>query len=189
MKRFILIYLLALGCLTMQAQYREVTLPEKPQQKGYKNYLSQDKGFWFAFEAEGASSVMESKDNLQVAGLTFTGGYRLNEYLRVGLGFGGRYYVNHAEVRGSSSKLAMPFFVNARGNIISAYDRDGVPFWSVNVGAVTKEGFYLNPTVGYSFGGLRNNFLLGLSYTLSSFTRYEPSQTYSYLGIKLGYEF
>lgn len=189
MKKYFVFFLMTWCCLLSSAQQRQVVLPEKPAQKGYQNYLSQDKGFWCAIEAEGASSVMESKTNLQVAALTFTGGYRLSEYLRLGIGFGGRYYVNHATVRGTNKKLGMPLFVNARGNFISAYDRDGVPFWSVNVGAVTKEGVYLNPTVGYSFGGLRNNFLIGISYTFSSFTKITPNQSYSFLGLKLGYEF
>lgn len=189
MKNICLFCLFVLAATSLLAQYRQVTLPEKPHQKGYQNYLSKDQGFWFSFEAEGASSMMENKDNLQVAGLTFTGGYRVCEYLRIGLGFGGRYYFHNGEVRGTSSKLAMPLFVNARGNIISANERDGVPFWSVNIGTVTKEGLYFNPTFGYSFGGLRNNFLVGISYTLSSFTQYKPHRNYHFIGVKIGYEF
>ena len=84
----------------------------------------------------------------------------------------------------------MPLFVNVRGNIVSASERDGVPFWSLNVGGITSEGFFASPTIGYSFGGLRNNFLIGLSYTVSSFKdKKKEDVVYSYFGLKLGYEF
>ena len=76
--------------------------------------------------------------------LTFTGGYRINEFLRLGVGFGGRMYVNNASVRNTNSKFGIPIFANVRGNFISAQDRDGVPFWSLNVGGITKEGAFVD---------------------------------------------
>jgi hypothetical protein len=77
-----------------------------------------------------------------------------------------------------------------RGNFISAYDRDGVPFWSINAGYAVNDGVFASPTIGYSFGGLRNNFLIGISYTISRFKDYKKENTtFSYFGLKLGYEF
>lgn len=189
-KKFLIILLLALPTfISGYAQYRQVNLPEKPNHPGYKDLTAENKGFWCAFEAEGGSSIMESKPNMQFVGLTMTGGYRISEYLRLGVGFGGRMYVHNADVRDTQSKFGIPIYANARGNFISAYDRDGVPFWSFNIGGVTKEGLYLNPTIGYSFGGLRNNFYIGLSYTLSSFKDYtKNNQMYSSFGLKIGYE-
>ena len=133
---------------------------------------------------------MEHKKNMQYTNLLVTGGYRLNEYLRAGVGFGGRAYLHNADVRDSDNKFVMPLFVNVRGNIVSASERDGVPFWSLNVGGITSEGFFASPTIGYSFGGLRNNFQIGISYTVSRLDNYQrQTKTFSYFGLKLGYEF
>lgn len=187
-----LLAILFLGAMAIPsfAQYREVRTLQQPKETNYRDYTSQEQGFWYAVEAEGGSSIMEHKTNMQYVNLTFTGGYRINEYLRVGAGFGGRMYVNNASVRNSNSKFGIPIFANVRGNIISAKDRDGVPFWSVNVGGITNDGAFFSPTIGYSFGGLRNNFQVGVSYTLSNLKdNIGVRQNYSYFGLKLGYEF
>jgi len=176
--------------VSVHAQYRNVILPEAPQQKNYKNYEQEDDGFWCAIEAEGGSSIMEHRKNMQYANLSYTGGYRLNEYLRLGVGLGLRIYVNNANVRNTDNKFGVPIYANARGNFISAYDRDGVPFWSVNVGGITGEGLFASPMIGYSFGGLRNNFLVGLSYTITSFRNSQKENVaYSCFALKLGFEF
>lgn len=191
MKKVIMVFtfiLMSIPTVTF-AQYRQVNLPDKPTSSRYKDITSEEKGFWCAFEAEGASSIMEAKPNMQFVNLSFTGGYRLNEYLRFGAGLGARMYVNNADVRNTDSQFGIPIYANIRGNFISAYDRDGVPFWSVNVGGITNEGPFVNPTIGYSFGGLRNNFLIGISYTLVRFEdSFKSKQTYSYFGLKIGYE-
>lgn len=190
MKKAILLAVSVLLTLSASAQYRDVKMPEKPHQTGYRDYESQDNGFWYAFEAEGGSTIMEHQRNMQFADVTFTGGYRINEFLRVGAGFGGRMYVNNSEVRYTNSKFGVPIFANVRGNFISAYDRDGVPFWSVRLGGITNEGVYFSPSVGYSFGGLRNDFIIGIAYTLTNLKDFTGSrQTYSSFGLRLGYEF
>lgn len=190
MTHYLSTVLVSLCCTTAFSQYRPVTLPQKPVRTEYKDLNSQDNGFWCAVDVDGGSSLMYGKTNLQYANLLFTGGYRINEYLRIGVGLGLRTYVNNNEVRKSDSPLALPLFVNARGNILSAHDREAVPFWSVNAGGVVGDGLLFNPTLGYSFGGLRHNFLVGLSYTLSTFTdNAQHKCTYNYLGVKVGYEF
>ena len=190
MKKTLFFLLIFSAALTIKAQYRDVQLPEKPQKTEYKNYEREDTGFWFAAEAEGGSSVMVHSKNMQYTSLCFTGGYRINEFLRFGAGLGCRYYVNNAGVRDTRNKFGVPIFANARGNILSAYDRDGVPFWSMNIGGITNEGFFANPSIGYSFGGLRNNFQISISYTLTSFKNSRKTDmAYSYFGLKLGYEF
>ena len=113
-----------------------------------------------------------------------------SRYLRLGVGFGGRMYVNNAKVRQTDSKFGVPVFAAARGNFISAYDRDGVPFWSVRLGGIIKEGIYFSPSVGYSFGGIRNNFQVGIAYDLinpKDFTG--DRRIYSGFSLRLGYEF
>jgi len=190
MKTILISFFLLSATLAAEAQYRDVKLPDAPKQTNYRNYEKENSGFWYGIDLEGGSSVMATNTNMQFVNAYGTGGYRLNEYLRLGVGFGVRYYVNNAYVRDTDNKFGIPIFANARGNIISAYDRDGVPFWSLNIGGITNEGFFVSPTLGYSFGGLRNNFLIGLSYTIVSFKNCDKVNTaYSYIGLKLGYEF
>ena len=189
MKKLFLFFALT-TCIAANAQYRDVKMPNVPKQTNYRNYDSENSGFWNAIEVEGGSSIMVHSPNMQYVGATWTGGYRINEFLRVGAGLGVRYYVNNAGVRNTSNEFGVPIFANARGNFISAYDRDGVPFWSANIGGITNEGFFFSPTIGYSFGGLRNNFQIGISYTITSFKNYDKiNMAYSYFGLKLGYEF
>lgn len=190
MKRLLLLVIISFGTMSLYAQYRDVRLPEKPKLPGYKDYSTEQSGFWYALEAEGGSSIMADCTNMQYAAATVSGGYRISEFLRVGAGLGTKFYFNKGWVRGTDNKFGVPIFANVRGNFISAYDRDGVPFWSLNIGGITKEGFFASPTIGYSFGGLRNNFLIGISYTITNFTDYrEKNMAYSYFGLKIGYEF
>lgn len=190
MKRLLISIIALVVTLSVNAQYRDVKFPEKPKLTGYRNYEREDAGFWYAIEAEGGSSIMAQHTNMQYVNLSFIGGYRISEFLRLGAGVGGRMYVTHANVRNTNNKFGVPIFANVRGNFISAYDRDGVPFWSLNIGGITNEGVFASPSIGYSFGGLRNNFQISLSYTITSFTDYtKTKQAYSYVGLKLGYEF
>lgn len=175
---------------TSLAQYRDVKLPEKPKASRFSDLNRRDTGFWVSADVEGGASTMVNRTNMQFAGLAVSGGYRFSEYIRVGVGFGGRYYVHNADYRKSHSDFGMPIFVNARGNFMSAYDRQNVPFWSVNLGGIVNDGVYFSPTVGYSFGGTRNTFQIGVTYNLIEFKNYmDKSKTYSYMGLKLGYEF
>lgn len=190
MRKIFLIMLTALITMPAFAQHRDVKMPEKPKQEGYRDYTSQQEGFWYSFETEGGSTIMEHRKNMQFADVTFTGGYRFNEYLRVGVGFGGRMYVNNSDTRDKDSKFGVPVFGNVRGNFISAQERDGVPFWSVRAGGIVGEGVYFSPSVGYSFGGIRNNFQVSLAYTLTKPKDYTGDKRfYSSFGLRLGYEF
>lgn len=190
MKRLLLFVSIVFGTVAVNAQYRDVNLPDVPKQTNYRNYEKENSGFWFSADIEGGSSVMANYPNIQYAGFALTGGYRLNEFFRFGAGLGLRYYIHNACVRNTNNKFGIPIFANVRGNFISAYDRDGVPFWSFNVGGITHEGFFASPTLGYSFGGLRNNFQIGISYTITCFkNNYLTNTAYSYFSLKLGYEF
>ena len=190
MRKRILLVFVSLVTLVCNAQYRDVKLPETPQQVNYKSYESENSGFWCGIDLEGGSSVMEHKTNMQYANLSCAGGYRFSEFIRLGVGIGIRYYVHNANVRNTDSKFGIPIFANMRGNFISAYDRDGVPFWSFNIGGITNEGFFASPTIGYSFGGLRHNFQIGVCYTITCFKNNTlTNSAYSYFGLKFGYEF
>lgn len=190
MKKGIFLVLILISALYGKAQHRDVKLPIAPKQSNYRDFENENSGFWCASDIEGGSSVMSSVPNMQYTSVAVTGGYRVSEYLRFGVGFGFRYYVHNAQIRSTDKKFGFPIFANVRGNFISAYDRDGVPYWSFNIGGITEEGLYASPTLGYSFGGLRHNFQIGVSYTITCFKNSMlENKAYSYFGLKLGCEF
>ncbi len=191
MKKTFILILLSLSAMTVDAQQRrEVRLPDAPPKPNYKNYDMEDKGFWCAADIEAGSSTMFHHKNMQYTNVSATSGYRLNEYLRFGAGIGLRYYANNADIKENDDAIGFLYFGNVRGNMMASYDRDGVPFWSVNFGSISTEGAFISPTLGYSMGGLRHNIQVGLSYTLSTFTNHALKKvTYNNFGIKVGYEF
>lgn len=186
---------LTLFCLTLAvhstifAQERVIRMPEAPSKT--INIAEEDRGsFWCAIEAGGGSTAMENKKNVAMLGTTFTGGYRINQYIKVGAGLGVLYYPNSKNVRDTKSHLAMPLFLNARGNILSDETRHMVPYWSVNIGTSIPDGFFMTPSVGLRIGEKRNAFLVSIGYTLRHLRSY-PKCTSDYSGalLKLGYEF
>ena len=115
----------------------------------------------------------------------------------MGAGLGAKYYFNHnSRRRGTANSCTFPLFFNARGNFLSQADRSMVPYWSVNVGGVVGDGFFLSPTIGLRFGEQRNSWLLGLSYSLNHINtdklQVPPATrltTTSALMLHVGYEF
>ncbi len=193
MKKLLLSTIFVLFCsMAVEAQVREIRLPEKPKRAQHHDYSQDDAGFWCAVEASGGSSVITGHKNIQYADLTFTAGYRMNEYLRFGAGLGVRDYVaGNDAVRGGKEPLTLPVFVNARGSIITQYDRGIVPYWSVNVGAFVGDGVFFSPTIGMRIGQIRNSFLIGLNYTFGNIDVVKPiySEGVNFFGLKIGYEF
>ena len=190
MKHFLFFLLFVLSAHGLTAQNRDVKLPDTPKQAPYKNYDMEDRGFWCAIDLEAGSSTMFHHKNMQYTNLAATSGYRLSEFLRFGAGVGLRYYPNNAEVKEKDDKFGVLYYANVRGNFLPSYERDGVPYWSVNVGTISTEGAFVSPTLGYSMGGLRNNIQVGLCYTLSYFRNHRlKTEAYNYFGLKVGYEF
>lgn len=122
-------------------------------------------------------------------------GYRFNEYVRVGLGLGARYYFDNNKVRSTLSEWAFPIFLNVRGNFIPTRYRDVVPYYSFDIGVTVRDGFMLRPTVGLRVGRERSAFLVGLGYVgqdLSTYSRDNLRKTrrfVNFITLKLGYEF
>ena len=171
------------------AQQREIRMPEAPKAK-QQNIAEADRGFWCAIEAGGGSTLMEERKNVGMLGASYTGGYRFSQYLKVGVGLGVLYYPNGEKVRDSGKKLAMPLFLNMRGNFLSDEIRRTVPFWSVNVGTTMPDGLFLTPSVGLRIGEKRNAFLMSVGYTLRRLKTAENCcGSYSGAMVKLGYEF
>lgn len=112
MKKLLCVLLSCVCVLTVNALYREVRMPERPKTPTYNDYNTKDEGFWCAVELDGGSSVMLDSPNVPYTSLTFTGGYRFSEYLRVGAGLGCRMNINNADYFKkraiSSTCLSMP---------------------------------------------------------------------------------
>ena len=191
MKRIYIFIFIAFGICNYIAAQEDVKLPEKPNRAKYVDYSTKDKGFWCAVEAEVGSSVVFNSTNAQRAGISYTGGYYFNEFLKVGVGIGANYYFNNNDnLRDTGIEWTMPIFANIRGNIISQESREMVPFWSFSAGGAIRDGLFLSPAIGLRFGELRNAFLLGLGYTLSEIdAKPGKSKATSFFTLKLGYEF
>lgn len=191
MKRILMSTILVVALSPTISAQDDVRLPEKPDRPQYVDYSEQERGFWCAVEVDAGSSVDIHEKNMQVAGGSFIGGYRFNEYIRVGLGLGGRCYVNNNDARRSETSLfTLPIFANARGNFVSQNSRDIVPYWSFSIGGIVWDGFFFSPTVGLRFGEQRDSWLLGLSYSFNTIKAYpDTKKEANFLMLKIGYEF
>ena len=189
MKKVFMLLLMFAVFANIYAQERVIRMPEPPTRS--QNIADEDNvKFWCAIEVGGGSTAMENMKNVAMAGASYVGGYRFNQYLKVGAGLGVLYYPNSSNVRDTKNHLAMPLFVNARGNILSDDTRRTVPYWSVNVGTTIPDGFFLTPSIGLRIGEKRNAFLVSVGYTLRHLKAY-PEHTTNYSGalLKFGYEF
>ena len=184
---------LLLFSLTPKSFAQVVHLPQEAKTQKFRDYSLEESGFWFAIEGTAASSIILNHRNVQRAILSFTGGYRINEFFRIGAGLGGNcYFLGNKDVRGDENMFTMPVYLDLRGSITSQEVRTIAPYWSFDIGANLGDGFFVSPTIGFRFGEKRNSFLLGFSYTIgkmnTTFDDIYPSTTHS-LGLKLGYEF
>lgn len=171
------------------AQERDIIMPEVLAKTPN---IAEEGGshFWCAIEAGGGSTVMVNRNNVAMVGASFAGGYRFSQYLKAGVGLGILYYPNNNNVRDRKSHLAMPLFINARGNILSDNMRHTVPYWSVSIGTTIPDGFFISPSVGLRIGEKRNAFLINIGYTLRHLKSHPGNITnYSGVLLRLGYEF
>ena len=166
------------------------------------DYSKYESGFWFSVEALGGYSANVSKgvDNTAFAEVDVYAGYRINQFARVGVGLGGRYYFDPGMLRRvESHNWAMPLMLNVRGNIIPQEYRTVVPYYSLDIGSTITDGFLFRPTIGIRCGEPRSAFLLGLTYMFQNMRGYKENkdthewqnatlQT-SFFALRLGYEF
>lgn len=161
------------------------------------NYVTLDRGLWFSAEALGGYSCYLHGHNMGLVEVDVTAGYRFNEYLKVGLGLGGRYYISQQNLRRHDDKWGMPIFATVRGNIIPGKYRHTVPYWGVEAGASIRDGFFFRPTIGMRIGELREAFTLGLSYMGQNIATYKGEgplpvkgdRFTNFVCVRLGYEF
>ena len=187
---FVIISLLFACSNSINAQTRNIRMPEKPKRTTYTDVTSRESGYWYAIELTGGSMTDAGRRNLSFAEGTIINGYRLNEFLRAGLGFGVKYYIDNDDVRSSSIPWAFPLYADFRGNIISQQDRSLVPYWSFDIGAEIRNGFFFSPTIGVRIGEGRSSFLVGLNYRYGSVKTWkDDNDMRSMFALKLGYEF
>lgn len=189
MKKVFLFFIALLTVESVASQDRIIKMPEAPS-KNLNIAEENSVKYWCAIEVGGGSTAMENMKNVAMTGASFIGGYRFSQFLKVGAGLGVLYYPNSSNVRNTKNHLAMPLFLNARGNFLTDDIRRTVPFWSLNYGIGIPDGQFLTPSVGLRVGEKRNAFLVSIGYTLRHLKVY-PGYTSDLSGalLKFGYEF
>ena len=170
MKKLIATTLILCFSIVAIAQEKNVTLPERPNRSKYSDYSTKDAGWWCAIQIG-----ISYGDTAILGQLDIVTGYRLSEFLKIGIGVSPRVGLK-----------SIPVYIDVRGNIIPQVDRMHSFFWKVDVGYALNDGIYLSPGLGMQLGGIRHNFLVGANYTLQGFKEVSPKH---FAGIYIGYEF
>lgn len=173
-----------------------VKIPYERGKNDHRNYSTYSSGFFFAVEGNGGYSLNLSNSNIGFGEIDLVGGYRFNDFFRLGAGFGPRYYFGPENARSNVARWAMPLYLNVRGNFIPSEYRDVVPYYSFDIGTTFPDGFMFRPTIGIRVGEQRSAFLLGVSYTGQQLKNADVDKDgklkhkfTSFLSIKVGYEF
>lgn len=168
----------------------EPVQPAVKEDRAIRDITDNDTGFWMSAQVNGSYSVFISDKCTPWTELDVVGGYRFNQYLKVGIGFGGRYYFENDRLRSNNVKWSFPVFATVRGNFIPDDYRSVTPYYSLDLGAAIRDGFMWRPTVGLRIGQSRSAFLVGITYTGQSLKYKTGKDRYiSCVGLTLGYEF
>lgn len=191
MKRTLIIIMCLVICSICVAQENTVNrLPDKPNRPVYKDHTVTETGYWFSAEGLFGTMADPNSTNLQFIGAQFVNGFRLNEFLRGGVGIGIKHYFKSDDLRTSTTVLGFPLFANLRGNLLSQNDREIVPFWSIESGTEIRSGYYVSPLVGFKIGEQRSSFTVGVSYTMIQMdTKEKDDDIRNCITLKVGYEF
>ncbi len=184
---------------TASSQNNEVKrIPKINADHVQQTYTNYDRGFWITAEATGGYSCRISHKNGAFTELSATGGYRLNDYLRLGVGFGARIYIANHNLRYRHEIWSFPLFFDVRGNFIRTDNRSVVPYYSLDIGGAFRDGFMIRPTVGLRIGQSRSAMLVGLSYLgqetksfrIADNSEKVPFNTFlNFICLRIGYEF
>lgn len=192
--RKLLTLALLMAALGLRAQiYNDymqgVRMPKKPATSNFTDYSRRDRGFWCAGQIGATSSVRIGGPNLQTVGFDYIFGYRLSQWVRLGLGLGGRAYVHNNDVRDKSA-WTMPIYAHARGNFMRQGTRMCVPFWGMSIGGTVNDGFFLSPQVGLRVGEPRSSFTVAVAYQWQQIDcSHVHAVDYNFMQLTLGYEF
>lgn len=180
------------SCIAQENEIKRI--PNRGFDPEQNQYITFDKGFWGAAEVSGGYSAHLHGHNLGLTELDVMAGYRFNQFLRIGLGIGARYYFDKHHIRRGDTKWGMPLFGDIRGSFMSSTYRKVVPYWDVAIGASIRDGFFFRPTLGLKIGEPRQAFLIGVSYmgqelaTLNNLGQKTHDYT-SIFCLKLGFEY
>lgn len=191
MKKILLTLLCAAMCIVCSAQENTVNrLPDAPKRSVYKDHTVNQTGYWFSAEGFFGTMADPNSKNLQFIGAQFVNGFRLNEFLRGGVGIGLKHYFKSDDLRTSATALGFPLYANLRGNLLSQNDREIVPFWSVEAGTEIRSGYFVSPLVGFKIGEQRSSFTVGVLYTMIQMdTKDKDDDIRNCITLKFGYEF
>lgn len=185
-----------MGAFAQDNQVRR--LPEVRHDNTQRPVSDLDRGFWFAVEASMGYTCRTGGDNVGMPEIDLAAGYRINQYIKPGIGIGARYFINNSNIRRSSRKWDWPIYATIRGNLIDETYRDIVPYYNFDIGGAIQDGFMVRPTIGVRFGTPRSAFTLGLSYVGQSFASckvnkdndlVKANKFYSAVALRVGYEF
>lgn len=185
---------------------RTIRLGEKPKTTAetyapspegvYTDQRAKGSGFWGAVESTTGYSCRFNESNAGYEEISVVGGYRLNEFFRIGVGIGGRWYWNSSKLRTNNMEWSMPIYANIRGSFMDHAYRTTTPFYSLDIGGAIQDGFMIRPSVGLKIGELRSAFTIALAYTgqVMHAKNNNPAKNgdhnmVSLVSIKLGYEF
>lgn len=205
MKRILFILVVVASCcaIATNAQSKPTREVKIPTESGlgvkYVDYFQIERGFFATAEAVGGYSVELNRKNIGFSEIDIVGGYRFGDYLRAGIGLGGRYYIGATQIR--THNWALPLFANLRGNFIPNGYYSVVPFWSVDAGTTFPDGFMIRPTIGIRVGQQRSAFVASIGYMGQNLKikKYisesgemfvsDNRHFYNFITLKLGYEF
>lgn len=173
-----------------------------PVEGYYTSQYAKDSGAWWAVESVTGYSIRlgDGKSNGGFEEIDVTGGYRFNEYVRIGIGLGGRYYFHCGGFRAHAHDWSLPLYFNVRGGMMARAERVCTPFYSLDIGSSIADGFMIRPTVGLKIGERRGAFVVALSYVGQNMKTYSnrvnengrlvyDDSFVSFVALKLGYEF
>lgn len=170
--------------------YSEPVKPDIKKDSSLLDYASFENGFWFRATLSGAYTLFMTNKNVPLTELDLTGGYRINQYLKAGLGVGFRYYINNSSLRSDNNKWSFPIYATISGNIIDESYRTVVPYYNLDLGGTIRDGFMWRPSIGIRIGQPRSAFILGITYMGQTLEYKNAKNKYcSTLGLTFGYEY
>ncbi|MDE6650920.1 MAG: hypothetical protein K2K08_00770 [Paramuribaculum sp.] len=195
MKNTVIVLTLLVSSFYAFSQNNQIKrIPQVGKDVNQEIYTEYDRGFWVAAEFLGGYSSHLSGHNMGVGELDLTVGYRMNQFLKFGVGLGARSYIEQKHLRRHKSSWGLPIFVAARGNMIPGLYRKVVPYWGMEIGGSVRDGFMFRPSVGMRIGEPRQAFTLAFSYMGQNIATADISgdrvgKFTSFFCIRLGYEY
>lgn len=176
--------------------YSEPNMPAVRHDPNLNDYMEYTRGFWIRGTVSGAYSLFSSSKCTPMAEVDVAGGYRINQFVAAGIGFGYRYYFDNDRMRKDRFRWSVPIYATVTGNIVDMGYHSVVPYYCLDLGGVLRDGFMWRPSIGIRVGKQRSAFLLAVTYTGQSLkfkpTSASPAGSNKYvsmLGLTLGYEY